>query len=265
MKRPSPILLALTLTLGLTAACGEERLYIGEDGRYRVEIAADTAPTFMGERGGAIYIVEERVDLPVVAPSAMALADLTQAASNYPGLPFPRLPWVERGALQIEVDFILENLADAEQQIAVIVNGYNEFHEYQPGVVVIDETPTPDYSQWEWSYELAPRQRVSKTIREEEFDEAAVDLATVVNGAPNSNQIVFFENESSSDPRSLVFIPAVVPGLIGFRLGLRATSAAGAKLDASVRVRDTSDRLAQSDDAPLRVQPQLFMPVAPES
>jgi hypothetical protein len=244
--------------------CSDERTYIGDGGGYHVEIMADAMPTFVGERGETLFIVEQRIEVPVIAPTAAELSALERAAADYPGLPFPRAPWLERGELAIEVDFVLENLTDSEQQIAVIANGFNEFHEYQPGVVVIDEEPTPDYAQWEWVYKLAPRQRVGRTIREDEFDEMAVDLATVVNGAPNSNQVVFFENNSSDDPRNQPFIPALIPGLCGFRLGMRTTSAAGATLDASVRVRDTEGLLADSEDEVLLVQPQAFTPVAPE-
>jgi hypothetical protein len=258
-------LIACLLWAMLASGCSDQRVYIGDGGRYHVELAAGAEPTFMGMRGGAIFIVEQRVELPVLAPSAMVLADLTQAATRYPMLPFPRLPWVQRGALPIELDFALENLEDSEREIAVIVNGWNEFHEYQPGVQVIDEEPTPDYSQWEWLYKLEPRQRVTRTVREEEFDEIAVDLATVVNGAPNSNQVVYFENESREDVRSQPFIPPVIPGLMGFRLGLRTTSASGVTLDASVRVRDAGDRLADSDQAKFQVQPTIFAPVAPQS
>jgi hypothetical protein len=266
-RAPTAVLCVLALggLCGIGAGCSDERVYIGENGRYRVELTADAAPTFMGARGGAIYIVEERVDLPVRAPSESSLADLTQAAGGFPGLPFSRLPWVERGALPIEVDFVLENQDDSPRNITVIVNGWNEFHEYQPGVVVIDEEPTPDYAQWEWSYKLGPRKRVTRTIREESFDEMAVDLATVVNGAPNSNQVVFFENKSSTDTRNQAYIPAVIPGLIGFRIGLRATAASPATLDASVRIRDTDDRLANSGDATIDVSPAIFTPVTPES
>jgi hypothetical protein len=245
--------------------CGDERTYIGDGGGYHVELMADAVPTFVGERGETLFIVEQRIEVPVIAPTSAELADLGQAAARYPGLPFPRLPWVARGALAIEVDFALENLTESEQQIAVIANGFNEFHEYQPGVVVIDEQPTPDYAQWEWVYKLAPRKRVGRTIREDEFDEMAVDLATVVNGAPNSNQVVFFENNSSDDPRNQPFIPPVIPGLCGFRLGMRTTSAASATLDASVRVRDVAGLLAEPDDDVLLVQPQVFTPIAPES
>jgi hypothetical protein len=244
------------------AGCIEERRYIG-DGLYQVALTESTAPAFEGE-DGALFIVEQRVELPVRVPTDIALQDLSEAASRFEGLPFPRMPWVERGDLGIEVDFTLSNLDDAERQVAVIINGFNEFHEYMPGVTVIDEEPTADFSQWERLYELEPRQRIDGTVREEDFDEAAVDLATVVNGAPNSNAVVFFENKSSRDERSRAFIPEVIPGLCGFRLGLRATGAGRIVLEATVRVRDAGDRLADEQDEPFMVMPAPFVPVAAE-
>jgi hypothetical protein len=241
--------------------CNDERRYIGEGGFYQVALTESTAAAYAAE-DAALYIVEERVEVPILRPTETALEDLRQAAGNFEGLPFPRLPWVERDDLAIEVDFTLSNLDEAERQVAVIINGFNEFHEYQPGVTLVDEEPEADFSQWERLYELAPEERKTGTVREEEFDEAAVDLATVVNGAPNSNSVVFFENKSSDDERNRQYIPEVIPGLAGFRIGLRATQAGRIVLDVSVRVRDAGDRLANVDDEPFAIMPEPFVPVA---
>jgi hypothetical protein len=245
------------------AACTEERRFLGDGAPYQVALTENTAPAFASDEG-ALYVVEQRIELPIRVPTELALRDLNEAASGFPGLPFPRMPWVERDDVAIEVDFTLANLDGAERQVAVIINGYNEFHEYMPGVTVIDEEPTADFSQWERLYELAPDERIDDTVREEEFDEAAVDLATVVNGAPNSNEVVFFENKSSRDERSRAYVPPVVPGLCGFRIGLRATAAASILLEATVRVRDAGDRLAAMSAEPFAVRPAPFMPVTVE-
>jgi len=254
------VMVIAVVLLAASSGCTEERRYIGEDGFYQVALSESTTAAYESE-DGALYIVEQRVELPLSVPPETAIEDLRQGAEGYMNLPFDRLPWVERGDLAIEVDFTLSNLEDAERQVAVIVNGFNEFDEYMPGVTVIDEEPTPDFSQWERVYELEPRQRLSRTIREEDFDETAVDLATVVNGAPNSNQVVFFESKSSADERLREFIPPVIPGLAGFRIGLRATGAARIVLDASVRVRDAGGRLADEGTRPFEVNPEPFMPV----
>jgi len=254
----------LLVGLALTA-CAEERRFIGDDGLYQVALAADTAPALAGEEGeGALYIVETRVDLPVRQPPETTLQDLQESGAQVEGLPFPRMPFVGRDDLPVQVDFTLTNLDDADRQIAVIVNGFNEFDEYVPGAQVVDDELIIDLSQWERIYELKPRERITRSIREEEFDETAVDLATVVNGAPNSQQIVYFENTSASDARSQPYIPSVIPGLMGFRIGLRATGAGNIVLDASVRVRDVGDRLASGNDALFEVMPEPFMPTMAE-
>lgn len=257
---------ARTLVLAmmvLLSACAEERRYLGEAGLHQVALTKSTRPAF-ATKGDALFVVEQRVGLPVLRPPESVLHDLRQAASAFDDLPFRRLPWVQRGDLAIEVDFTLSNLDDAMREVVVIVNGFNEFHEYRPGLTVTDDAITPDFSQWERAYRLEPEQRISRTIREEEFDEIAVDLAIVVNGAPDSNAVVFFENESSDDQRSSALIPDVVPGLAGFHIGLRATAAADLVLDVSVRVRDAGERLADEGDEVFEPRPEPFAPIAAE-
>jgi hypothetical protein len=255
--------LAFVLLLLFLAACNDERRYIGDPQVIQVAITGETAPALMSEEA-AIYVVERRVELPVRAPSQTALADLQTAAGKFEGLPFPRMPWIARGDLELSVDFTLHNLDDQPHDVAVIVNGFNEFDEYVPGITVVDDEVVIDYSQWERLYEVAGKKRLSRTIREEELDEAAVDLATVVNGAPSSNQVVYYENLSDRDERSRAFIPAVVPGLAGFRLGLRTSEAANVLLEATVKVREVEDRLAADDDVVFTLMPEPFTPVAPE-
>lgn len=244
------------------AACAEERRYVG-DGLETVAITEDTTPVYATE-DGAIYIVERRIDLPVREPTQMTLDDLAQGTERYERLPFPRLPYVERGDLETQIDFTISSLDSEERDIGVIVNGYNEFHEYVPGVIVIDEEPTPEISQWERVYTLAGGARLSATVREDELDEMAVDLATVVNGAPNSSQVVYFENQSSEDERAQPYIPAVIPGLVGVRIGLRTLTPAVALLEVSVRVRDVEARLVEDGDPVLVANPEPFAPVMEE-
>lgn len=259
-----PRTLAIAVLLAaLLAGCGEERRYIGDNGIYQLALAEDTAPALTSE-DGALYIVETRISLPVARPADTTLQDLRMAAANYEGLPFPRLPLVERDDLAIQVEFTLSNLDDQRRQVAVIMNGFNEFDEYMPGATIVDDELIVDFSQWERLIELGPKQRITRTIREEEFDEAAVDLATVVNGAPNPQQVVFFENKSATDERARPYIPAVIPGLLGFRIGLRATQPGRIVLEASVRVRDGEELLADDNDALFEVMPEPFMPTLAE-
>lgn len=245
-------------------ACDDERTYVGEDKIYQVALNADTMAAFETEEGGALFIVETLAELPISRPSSAELADRMTGARAYRNLPFPRLPWVERGELEIQVDFTLSNLDDDEHDIDVTVNGANEFNEYVPGVQVIEEDAVPLHAQWERRYTLAPKSRISDTVREEDLDEAAVDLATVVNGAPNSDEVVYFENKSATDERSKKYIPEIIPGLVAVRMGIRTNQAAPILLEASVRVRDVGDKLADDDDPKMPLEFEPFSPVFPD-
>jgi len=250
------------LSLG---ACADPQEYIGDGKLYQVALTPATVPALQTEEGG-LYIVETHAEAPIRPPSAAELRDLQSGVSRYPGLPFARLPWIEREDFAFLVDFSLSNLDDRPHDIDVIINGLNEFHEYVPAVIEQEEEePIPLHSQWEKRYRLAARQRISITVREEEFDEMAVDLATVVNGAPSSDQIVYFENKSYDDPRSQPYIPKVIPGLIGLRLGIRSTAAGNVLLEASVRLRDAGDKLAEDGEPRMQLMPEPFESVVPET
>ncbi|HET6337264.1 MAG TPA: hypothetical protein VFG30_28760 [Polyangiales bacterium] len=256
----------LWLCAGLIlVGCDDDRVYVGEDKIYQVAMTADTPAAIESEEGGALFIVEQRADLPIIPPTNAELADRMSGVRAYRDLPFPRLPWVERGELEIQIDFTLSNLDDADRDIDVIVNGANEFDEYVPGVTIVEEDPIPLHSQWERRYTVKAKSRITDTVREEDLDEAAVDLATVVNGAPNSDEIVYFENKSTMDVRSMKYIPAVIPGLVAVRLGLRTNRAANLLLEASIRVRDVGDKLADQDAPHMRIEPEPFSPVFPET
>jgi hypothetical protein len=243
--------------------CGDDTIYVHEGKLYQVAITQNTAPTYMGDED-AIYIVETRVDLPVVQPSPVQWDARQKEASKYGKLPFPRMPWVERGDMELTVDFTLSNLDTMPHDVTVIVNGANEFDEYVPGVLIVEDNPVPLHSQWERRYTVPPKSRITRSVREEELDEAAVDLATVVNGAPNSDEVVYFENKSESDPRSMKYVPKLIPGLVAMRLGLLTTEAVPVLLEATVRVRDVGEKIAHGDDKLMHPNPQIFRPVIPE-
>jgi hypothetical protein len=249
--------------LACMAGCSDDRVYLGNEKMFQVAITENTAPFAEGDED-ALYLVETRVELPIRRPTESDVQDLYMRVGDYPDLPFPRLPWVERGDVELTVDFTLANLDGETRDVDVIINAGNEFDEYFPGVLEVEDNPVPLHSQWERRYTLEGKSRLSRTVREEELDEAAVDLATVVNGAPNSDQIVYFENKSARDERSRRFIPAVIPGIAVLRLGLRSSAPVRLLLEATVRARDVSEKLAEDNEPRMYINPDPFMPVIPE-
>lgn len=261
-------MLAAAALLAL-CACQMDRRYVTPEGAatWQLAFAPDTPPFFQND-DLTVYLIEQRIELPVRPPTDEEFGALSTPDERGLG-PYPRRPWVERGDYELQLDMTLSNLSDARQRVAVTINGINEFHEYVPGVNLAGEEPVPDFAGWERTVELDPGQRITLTVREEQLDEVAVDLATVVNGAPNSNQVVYFQNQSDRDARSRMYIPPIVPALVGVRLGLRAdsedaTTPPPVALEAVVFVRDLHDRIVPAGEEPWTLpQPAPFVPVAP--
>lgn len=270
MRSTARLLLVLALAASL-GACNADRRYVSPPGSptWQLAFPPDAPPFFSGEEI-TVFVVEQRIELPLRPPTAEQMSALDDGdPADF--APYPRRPWAQRGDYEVELDFTLSNLADTRQHIAVTLNGINEFHEYVPGVTVIGDDQFVDFAGWERTYDLGAGERIHVTIREEELDEVAVDLATVVNGAPNSNQVVFFQNQSAHDARSRMYIPPIVPALVGVRLGMRieagedATTAPPAALEATVRVRDPADKIVGAGEERWTLpQPALFAPVTPE-
>lgn len=247
------------LLVGVVAfsGCTDEQ-FIGEDGFIAFALT-DTTPAFVEGEEESLFLVEERVELPIRVPSDTQMADLVSGAGDVT-IPFARLPWVERHDYELELDYVLINLDDSSSSVDLVVNGFNEFHEYFPGVIFDDDEIIPEFAQWERFIVLEPLERRFGTIREEEFDEIAVDLATVVNGVTNPNQTVHPDNHSSTDRRSQDFIPEVIPALTGVRVGLRATGTSNVVIEITVRVRDVSSRIVSPGNAWELPVPELFLP-----
>jgi hypothetical protein len=226
--------------------------------RYAVEneavaLTADTAPAFVTEDDDEIFIVNREFELPITPPKNADLNRLTSEAEGR-GLPFPRLPWVESGDLELELAYTLANQGDDTLIAGLILNGRNEFNVYTPAAL--------DFNQWERRFELGPKERVSGVISELELDEIAVDLATVVNGAPVSNLVVHFQSQSGRDERVAEYIPDVVPGLVGLTAGIMTTQAANVVLEISIRAQDHGDRLAKRGEQRWELpEPTPFVPV----
>lgn len=251
--------LMATVVAAWSAAGCQDQDYVGENNYYSFAITESTPPFFSTDEA-SLYLVERRVELPIKEPSMEKMQELQNADMG--DLPFSRMPWVELGDYDIELDWTISNLDDEYRTVDITINGFNEFHEYQPSFVIDDDEIIPEFAQYERKLRLEPQERRSGTIREDAFEEAAVDLATVVNGAPNANQVVHPMNDSDNDPRAEPYIPSVIPGLTGFRLGLRSEGASNIVFEATVRLRDNEDRIVGESKAWELPEPEIFMPAS---
>jgi hypothetical protein len=239
-------LAALSLVVAsLSTGCLEQTDQTGANGTGLYAFAMTTAtPAIAMSDEASLFWVETRVELPIRPPDAEELAALSTEAP----VPYPTRPWVVLGDIGVEIDLVVTNITDERRVVDITLNGVNEFHEYLPSFVIVDDELIVDFSQWERSVVIEPGEQYVVTITDRELTEVATDLATVVNGAENGNEVVFFMNQSGlGDPRIDPYIPELIPGLVGMRLGLRAGQASNIILEASVRLVDYNDRV--SDDA----------------
>lgn len=253
----TPSTRSLSVTLGLallSMSCIEEQRYhvVGES----VLLSAATPPAYVTDDDEEVFRVDRAFALHISEPSEGELARLAAEAQGR-ALPFPRLPWVALHDLELQLDYALSNESDEPLVAMVTLNGVNEFHYYAPG--------PENLHQWERRIALGPRARVYGTVTEVELSELAIDLATVVNGAPNSNLVVETRSQASRDERVQPYVPAVIPGLVGIRAGLETTRALPLTLELSIRVQDHGERAARRDERSWELPvPAPFVPVVPE-
>jgi hypothetical protein len=249
-----PLLATLGCTCVLLSACLEEQRYAVE--REMIRLPADAAPAFVDENDDPVFVAARSFELQIRPPRDEFLQQLAQQAQGR-DLPFPRLPWVQEEDLELQVDYAIENRSKQDVSVMLFVDGQNEFHVYTPGPL--------DLHQWERRFLVQAETRIDGVITERELEEIAYDLATVVNGAPNSAQIVHPQSQSSLDPRAREFIPVVIPGLVALRIGLQTGQAAELRLRVSVRVQDHGDRVSERGEPRWDLpEPEAFVPIIPE-
>lgn len=194
--------------------------------------------------------------------------------------PYPRPPFQLAADTRITARFTLSNLENKPHTVELLVDPWNEFVRYAPGVVVGDEATTPNLSGIDRFFVLPPLGRVEGIITPDDMVELATDLGTamVLQKKPQAadspfagpalyNRAFNVQNRSSQpDPLLAPFIPKVVAGLVGFDLGLRSYEPAKIAVEVILDVEDVNgDRVIPAGDDTRRVgRPgEALVPPAP--
>ena len=180
-----------------------------------------------------LYQVQLPVPFPVRKP------DVAELEGRPPSDPYPRTPFVRASDTRIEVRYTISNLDDQPHTIELMLDPWNEFVRYKPGIVVGAEQSTPNLSGYDHLFKVAALSRLTGTLTNDDMHELAVDLATVQNivahppADPTANvnglmnRVFNIQNRSNvDDPLVTPLIPSLIAGLTGFDLGLRTTEAA---------------------------------------
>jgi hypothetical protein len=182
------------------------------------------------------------------------------------------LPWLRADRVSMSLLYTITNLGDAQGTARLEVDGASEFASYDVGALraaaamaammgqEVDEEgllalirPTP--------VTLAPGEVHRGIVREDDFDEAALDLDAIARfGAVPAAVLI---NLSSQNPVGLEMIPPqhVRPAL--YQVNVRFTASQHMRLEFLLRVRDEDRQLAKGADGVFTPNPPGYMPPAP--
>jgi hypothetical protein len=219
-----------------------------------------SAPTY-DDGETQIYETYLPVPLPLRKPNDGEVP--TGAADPYPHPPFDLA-----SDTRITARFTISNLEDQPHTVELLLDPWNEFLRYSPGVVVGDEATTPNFSGIDRFFIIPPKGRIEGILTPDDIVEMAVDLGTAMEldkrppaadggfaGPALYNRAFNVQNRSSQpDPLLAPYIPKVVAGIVGFDLGLRTYEKAKVAVEVVLDVEDLNgDRVSPAGDDTRRV------------
>ncbi|CAN5900934.1 hypothetical protein BH11MYX4_BH11MYX4_01780 [soil metagenome] len=168
--------------------------------------------------------------------------------------PYPRPPFQLASDTRITARFTISNLEDKPHVVELLLNPWNEFVRYEPGVTVDNEATTPNFSGINGRYILPPLGRIEGIITPDDFVELAADLGTAMKlqkvppaadsqfaGPALYNRAFNVQNRSSQPDLVLApFIPRVVANIVGFNLGLRSYEPSKVAVEVVLDVEDVN-------------------------
>ncbi len=202
-----------------------------------------------------IYQVKTPVSLPYRRPTA------AETAALGPQDPYPHYPFLQKSDSLVEIRYTISNLDTTPHNVTLMLDPWNEFVRWVPGLVVGEDDSIPDESGYSKVVLVPAMSRLQGTITSDDVDELATDLATVeyIQAHPPSassgdddddddtganldgldNHVFDPQNRSNeNDPLLVGLIPAVVPGIVGFDLGLRTSEQAQLAVEITVEIQD---------------------------
>ncbi len=230
----------------------------------------------------SLYESKTEVPLPILAPTEDQAGELWRNPTD----PFPHNPWLEVDDLKVQLTWTISNLDAEAHNVELLVDPWNEFGRYWPGLTLVDSEDgefLPNLSGFDDFIEVpgtsaGSASRVTGTVTFNDTREMATDFATVmyliahppegIDGfddadplASLANHAFHVLNRSEDDPLIAPYIPAVIPGITGFDVGLRTYEPANVALEVVVEVVDLggSSPVASEDDEKEQ-HPMLWIP-----
>jgi len=255
----TPMLGGLTLAALLSVGCGSAD---HEESLPTIQVGMTEAVAPIYDDGEmTIYEVKKGVAFPILhAPEGELPAP---EDGSYE--PYGREPWVTTDDIDVQVTWTLSNLDDEERVIEMLVDPWNEFGRYYPGLQLTDaenEEYMPNLSGIDKRYPLGPRSsgegsRLHGTYTFADMKEMATDFATVMNLIKNppptdddeedptvtlTNHAFHWQNRSYNDLLTQGWVPTVIAGLTGIDIGFRSGEPANMAIEVAVEVVDKNGK-----------------------
>jgi hypothetical protein len=215
-----------------------------------------------------VYQATESVDIKYRAPTQTERESL-QARSRALGY---QAPWIDLDRVSISIDYTVTNLSDKPGVATVLVDGANQFTSYDSAAVAMaiqmasmmmmqeeDELYIPSLVQTV-PLKVPARGQVSGTIREDDFEEALLDLDALGRWSGPFQVVLYHDSDRSKLGLEKVPADLVLPQLQKLMVTLRGNQRM--RLEFLVRVRDERGVLAEGDDDVFRPNPMVFAPPA---
>lgn len=264
----APTVLGLALLAAFSAGC-EDAAHEESLPPLQVGMTREVAPIYDdGEL--TIYEVKKGVAFPILAPSDTA----RRALNDAPMEPYGRTPWVTTDDVEVQVSWTLSNLDEEEHVVQMLVDPWNEFGRYYPGLQLTDadnQEFMPNFSGIDKRYVVAGKgagaqSRVHGTYTFSDLEEMATDLATVMGiikdppAAPGgeeaeedpriayANHAFHWQNRSHDDALVRRWVPATVAGLTGLDIGFRTAEPATVAIEVAIELVDKNGKRVKTED-----------------
>ncbi|HEX2674608.1 MAG TPA: hypothetical protein VHM25_27215 [Polyangiaceae bacterium] len=276
-KRPEarafrPQVLSVFVVLGcagLAVGCGSQEKSRNLD-TEQVGLTPDVPPIFEDDES-QLFEVKRGLQFPILAPTSAEQSALDGQVVE----PYGRKPWITNKDVKVQLTWTISNLDEAPHVVEMLVDPWNEFGRYYPGMNLVDadeEEFKPNFSGIDRLYVLEGKSKGASSRRHgtctfDDMNEMAIDFATVQNmikfppPLPNgaqadpddmtdplptyANHAFNFINHSYNDPLVAPYIPAVIAGLTGVDFGFRTTEKATIALDVQIEVVDLGEGRVQ--------------------
>jgi hypothetical protein len=226
-------------------------------------------PAFIDQGDTTLYEVKRPVSLPIKVPTDSDLADLATVVVP----PYTRTPWITIKDVRVQVSWTISNLDKQAHNVEILLDPWNEFDRYVPGISVGEEDTVPDLSGIDLLMRVEGMSRKNGFFTFDDMDEVATDLATAANiigmsGAgmgttdDNVNGLVnhAFEihNRSVDDKLIKGYIPQKIAGLVGFDIGLRTSEQGNVGVEIVIEVTDLAGNRVTTDK-PLKIDGTMWI------